>query len=97
MKVQNNPASGFQLESRRLGVLPLVNHFLERLRLERLLAARLPVSDPRCQVETVKVLLVLLRNLIVGRRPLYSLSEWAQAWAPQVLGLGRDQCDRLPA
>jgi hypothetical protein len=95
MKDQLNPASVLELESRRLEALPLVNHFLGRLDLERLLAARLPAPDSRCQVPTVKVLLVLLRNLILSRRPLYSLAEWANQWAPQVLGLGRNQLQRL--
>ena len=95
MKDQLNPASVLELESRRLEALPLVNHFLGRLDLEPLLASRLPAPDSRCQVPTGKVLLALLRNLILSRRPLYSLAEWANQWAPQVLGLTGDQLHRL--
>ena len=85
----------FKLVSRYLGALPLVNHFLERLRLEKLLTARLTPCDGRCKVSTTKVLLLLLRNLVVCRSPLYSLSQWAAQWAPEALGLSPEQAGAL--
>jgi transposase len=85
----------FQLVSRYLGALPLMNHFLERLGLEKLLNSRLLPPDGRCRISTTKVLLVLLRNLVVSRSPLYSLSQWAAQWAPEVLGLCAEQVGGL--
>jgi len=95
MESHPTPQPDFQLVSRYLGALPLVNHFLQRLRLEPLLSAQLTPPDRRCKISTTKVLLVLLRNLVVCRTPLYSLSQWAAPWTPEVLGLKSDQLGAL--
>ena len=84
--MSNQPAQ-FQLDSQRIEALPIVNHFLKRLRLEDLLTARLPVCDGRCKVSPARTLLTLLRSLVLERTSLYSLSEWAAGIAPQALGL----------
>jgi len=65
------------LDSRFLGALPIVNHFLARMGLPELFQWRLPPPDPRCRVAADRVLMTLLRSLIVDRVPLYSVSGWA--------------------
>lgn len=82
-----------QLRSRVLGPLPVLNHFLARLRIEDILAGRLPrggnhVSHEQC-------LGVLLRNIVLGRAPVYGLGEWAEPFLPSVLGLDQSQAERL--
>jgi len=86
---------GFELDSKLLGALPLVNHFIGRLRFEHFLRRHLPTPDPRVQLETVPVLGVLLRNLIVARVPLYSVGEWAREFVPSLLGLRATQVPLL--
>jgi transposase len=85
----------FELQSERMEALPVINHFLKRLRLQDLLHRRLPAPDGRCKVPACTVLSVLLRNLVLGRAPLYSLSEWSAGIAPQALGLTRRQMQAL--
>jgi transposase len=78
---------GFTLVSHTLGGLPLVNHLLRRLRFDALLQRRLPPPDSRAQLPPSTALGVLTRNLVLARVPLYGLGEWAQGWAPALLGL----------
>ena len=87
--------SGFELDSKRLGSLPLVNHFVGRLRFEHILRRHLPRPDSRVQLETIPALGVLLRNLIVAHSPLYSVGEWARGFVPSLLGLRATQVPLL--
>jgi transposase len=84
MFIENN---SFNLDSKFIGALPIVNHFLQRLQFENLLAQRLPSPDPRAKIPPVTVLMVLLRSLILCRTPLYSVPEWASSMSSAVLGL----------
>lgn len=77
----------FGLESKFLGVMPIVNSVLERLRVQSFLEKHLPPPDSRCAIAPSRVLLVLLRNLITCRLPLYSMGEWACTMMSEVLGL----------
>ncbi len=75
------------LRSEKIGALPILNHFIERLRLEQWLRECLPPEDKRVKVPAAKALLVLLRNLLISREPLYGMGEWAAGYAPDLLGL----------
>lgn len=81
----------FNLDSKYVGVLPIVNHFLQRLGFSRLLAKYLPPCDKRAKMDPAQALEVLVRNLIICRTPLYSVGEWARQMVPLQLGLGRNQ------
>ena len=85
----------FQLGSELLGALPVVNHFLSQVGLDRILAEHLGPADPRWRVSPAKALGVVIRNLVVDHRPVYALGEWARPHAPAVLGLERDEADGL--
>ena len=77
----------FTLESRGIDALPLVNHFLARLRLDALLAQHVPAGGRRHQLAPAKALGVLMRNLLLARVPLYSQPAWAARAVPALLGL----------
>ena len=84
----NTPNSGpFELVGQRLGGLPLINHFLNRIRLEEVLTRWLPEPDRRFKLAPAAAIRLLVVNLLVGRAPLYGLGEWAAAYAPSLLGL----------
>lgn len=83
------------LRSEKIGALPILNHFIKRLRLEELLREYLPPEDKRVKVPAAKALLVLLRNLLISRQPLYGMGEWAAAYAPDLLGLTLDELEAL--
>ena len=79
--------AGFDLVSRRLGGLPLVDHFLRRAGLAELLARYLPVDDARLRLAPAVAIRLVVINLLVGREPLYGLGEWAARFDPTLLGL----------
>ena len=85
----------FNLDSKFLGALPVVNPFLVRLQIETLLDKRLPPPDPRSKVSPASVLMLLLRSLILSKAPLYSISEWAASMLPAALDLTAEQVTAL--
>jgi transposase len=84
------PRSGvFELRSERLGPLPIVNHFLERLHLEEILKRFVPTNDRRYLIGNEKALGVLLRSIIVEREPIYRQQETVIGFVPECFGLSR--------
>ena len=79
--------SGRVLRSAGIGALPLLDHFLQRIRLETFFRDALPPEDGRTKVASARVLLVLLRNLLVSREPIYGVGEWAARYAADLMGL----------
>ena len=88
-------AGGAVLRSEAVGALPIVNDLLCRIRLEEFLRDALPKEDRRTKLSPAKALLVLLRNLLVSREPIYGLGEWAIRYAPDLLGLGEKEISLL--
>ena len=83
------------LRSATVGALPILDHFLSRMRLKDYLRAALPPEDRRTKLSPVQALLVLLRNLLLSREPIYGMGEWAARHAPDLLGLTPTELDRL--
>jgi transposase len=83
------------LKSRRIAALPILEHFLARLRLREFLCDHLPQEDGRTRIPTATALLVLLRNLLISREPLYGVGEWAARHEPKLLGLSDAQVAAL--
>jgi transposase len=83
------------LYSATVGGLPMVNQLLGRMRLEEFLQDALPKEDGRTKLSPTKALLVLLRNLLVSREPIYGVGEWAARYAPDLLGLSENEVGLL--
>jgi len=79
----------FELQTERLGPLPLINHFLDRLGLFSLLGHFVPIHDSRCRIPPAKALGVLLRSILTEREPIYRLGEVVSTFAPEGFGLNR--------
>ena len=88
-------ARGRKLRSQTIGALPILNEFLRRMRLEDFLRAALPPEDRRTKLSPVKALLVLLRNLLISREPIYGMGDWAARHAPDALGVTAEEIERL--
>lgn len=87
--------TGTTLRSYAVGALPILNDILKRMRLEEFLRDCLPPEDRRTKLSPAKAILVLLRNLLVSRDPIYGVGEWAVCHAPDLLGLATVDIDRL--
>ncbi len=83
------------LKTERLGPLPLLNHFLERIGLPEILARSVPTTDRRCALPYASGLLVLLRSILVEREPIYRQHETVSEFAPAAFGLTQEQAQRL--
>ena len=88
----NEPRFNLQIE--RLGPLPLINHFIERVGLEETLDRYLP-SDARCAIPHARALGVLLRSLIVEKEPIYRQQETVHGFANGLFGIDADEMERL--
>ena len=83
----DRPQQPFDLATQRLGALPIIDHFLERIGLRELLERHLPAGDQRVMLPAAVAIGLLVRNLCVAREPLYGLAEWAERHDPGLLGL----------
>ena len=70
----------------RLGPLPLINHFIERIGLHETLSRFVP-SDRRCAITHASALGVLLRSIIVEREPIYRQQETVHGFADGMFGI----------
>lgn len=87
--------SGLELRSERIGALPLVNAVYDRLGVDRLLERYVPADDARLRIAPSVALGVVIRNLVLGREPVYGLGRWAEGFDPQLLGLSGLPADAL--
>src|SRR6202163_2228898 len=78
------------LHPERLGPLPLINHFIQRLGLEEALDKYVP-SDARSAVSHARALGVLLRSIIVEREPIYRQNETVHEFAAGMFGISAEE------
>ena len=83
-------SSGKTLRTYDVGALPIINRILKRMRLSAILEECLPRDDSRTRMATHRGLLVLVRNILIAREPVYGVGEWAARYAPDQLDLRHD-------
>ena len=88
-------AKGQALSSYRVGALPIINRLLERMRLQEFLRSYLPLADRRCRIAPAIGVILLLKNVLLCREPLYGIGEWAARYAPEALGFAGTQLPSL--
>ncbi|NIS82587.1 MAG: IS1634 family transposase, partial [Anaerolineales bacterium] len=88
-------AGGQTLRTCNIGALPIVNQLLERMQLESFLQQHLPCDGRRMAIPTSRCLLLLLRNILISREPIYGLGEWAERFVPELLGLTQGELEHL--
>jgi len=85
----------FELRKERMGPLPIVNHFMERLGIDTLLEEFVPTEDARVDLPYAKGLGVLLRSIIVEREPIYRQQETVHTFAPRMFGVEANEAALL--
>ena len=88
-------ADALGLRTERLGALPLINHFLDRLQLEAHLEGFVPTRDRRIRLPYAKALGVLVRSLLIEREPMYRQHETVSTFAAAAFGLNPELASRL--
>jgi transposase len=71
--------------------LPILDRIIRRLRFDGFLRDYLPPEDPRQKIATSTGLLLLLKNLLVCREPMYGVGEWASRHPPECFALSAKQ------
>jgi transposase len=82
---------GQTLSSFRLGALPILDRIIQRLRLDDFLRDYLPPEDSRQKIATATGLILLLKNLLVCREPMYGVGQWASRHPPECFNLSTAQ------
>jgi hypothetical protein len=80
-----------EFDAQLLGAMPIVNHFIARLKLDDALDTAVPHDDARVLLAPSSVLGVVVRHLTIEHRPLYEIAEWAANYAPELLGLNESE------
>jgi transposase len=88
-------AKGRTLSSYRVGALPIIDRFFERMRLDHFVRSYLPRADRRCRIAPSIGISLLLKNVLLSREPLYGIGEWAARFAPEALGFADTQLPSL--
>jgi len=86
--------AGFTLHTERLGPLPLINHFIERIGVHEALARHI-ASDARCTISHASALGVLLRSIVVEREPIYRQQETVHGFAGGMFGVSAQDMEHL--
>lgn len=86
-----------RIEVRREGIggLVVINAVLDRLCFDGLIDDHLPPVSARVALAPARAIGVLVRNLAIGRMPLYGLSHWASRYRAELLGLRPGQAGLL--
>ena len=92
---RTNKTRGKSMVTHSIGGLPIINRLLKRMRLEELLHRNLPREDKRMKVDTPRVVLLLLKNLLVSREPVYGVAEWARNFGPELFDLEAEELEHL--
>jgi len=95
MQARSPRSSAFTLRTERLGPLPLVNHFIERIGLADLLERHVPTTDRRCRLSHAQALGVLVRSIVVEREPIYRAQETVHGFAAGLFGIAADDLKAL--
>jgi transposase len=80
-------SGGRTLRTYDVGALPIINRILQRMRLSEILEECLPKDNSRTRLATHRGLLVLVRNILVSREPVYGVGQWAATYAPDLFAM----------
>lgn len=92
---RTNAANGKAIVTYRVGAIPIINRVVERMRLREILTKHLPDEDQRTKIDTSRVVLLLLKNLLVSREPVYGVAEWASNFGPELFDLWSEDIEHL--
>ena len=70
-----NNAESLELKSETIGALPIINHFIDRLGLDEIIECAMPHADPSNHIMPYISIGILLRNIIIGRLPVYGFKN----------------------
>jgi len=73
-----------------LGAHPIIEHYLQKLRIGELIATYIP-QDQRIKLPVERTLGVVIHNILTAPQPMYALADWLAPLDEPSLGLEPDQ------
>ncbi len=87
-------SEGRTLTSYTVGALPILDRIIRRARIEEFLREFMR-EDDRCTIAPSRTVIVLLKNYLTSREPIYGVSDWARKHAPEQLDLCEQEVQSL--
>ena len=75
-----------------LGAHPLIEHYLQKLRIAEIIATYIP-QDQRIKLPTERTLSLLIHNILTTPMPMYAIADWLAPLDEHGLGLEPGQAD----
>lgn len=84
-------------ESLEVGAAPVVAAFVKRLELDQLLDTFLPrkALGRGAKLGASQVIGAMITNILISRRPLYGMREWAEGFVPEHFGIDAEEVELL--
>jgi transposase len=86
MQTQNGLNQNSSLSKFVLGAHPIIEHFIETLRIREIIGSYLP-TDRRMKLDDGKALALLIHNILTSPSPLYEMEDWLKPLDAQKVGL----------
>lgn len=86
---------GKRILTHSIGALPIINRLLKRMRLETFFAQHIGKEDKRTKIDTPRVAMLMVRNVLVSREPMYGMTEWARDHGPECFDIAPDELEHL--
>jgi transposase len=87
--MEEDVAKNLGLVTQKVGAVPIINTYLERLRIPEMLSRRVIAGHEKIPPQICIELLV--KNIMIEREPMYNIGEWSSKYAPSLLGVSQDQ------
>ena len=86
MHTQNGLKKDASLAKFVLGAHPIIEHFIETLRIREIIGSYLP-TDRRMKLDDGKALALLIHNILTSPNPLYEMEDWLKPLDAEKVGL----------
>jgi hypothetical protein len=81
-----------ELRTKWIYAIPIINRYMQRIGLQDILSSRMGGGGI---VPNTSCLMILLRNILTEREPIYGMGKWASSIDPSLLGITEDQADHV--
>jgi hypothetical protein len=92
MNTVTQPLVKHELRTRWIYAIPIINRYMERIGLPDILSSRIGGGGI---VPNTSCLMIILKNILTEREPIYGMGKWASSIDPSLLGLSEVQVDHM--
>ncbi|MGP8319218.1 MAG: DUF4277 domain-containing protein [Methanosarcinaceae archaeon] len=90
-----NNAESLEFESETIDALPIINHFIDRLGLDKIIEYAMSYANPSNRIMPYISVDMLLRNIIIGRLPVNGFKKCVSLFDSHLFNLKSEQVDYI--